>query len=286
MPSGGPPRPPQQLPRRRSAPPAATGGAAQARLARGRGPEPMDIDRPSRSKRGSSARPSPTKAPKKKARSRSMSPAPSRLPKQVSDLRHALRLNVIDGLSWQRAAEGANSASQSVTAGLSAKITKCDVQRYGKKFREEFDEDATLCLARQNLNEALRNNPRDREARAVVVARGILDGLESSKKVELGRSIDKLQLKVAGNPQFNDARVFTDNEEMVMAESINQVSLCGFPFGYEEAQDLIAALAAEFGRPDFVASTEFMRGFQKRTNCIFSALGRSTGRLSRRGPWS
>ena len=204
-----------------------------------------------------------------------MSPAPSRLPKQVSDLRHALRLNVIDGLSWQRAAEGANSASQSVTAGLSAKITKCDVQRYGKKFREEFDEDATLCLARQNLNEALRNNPRDREARAVVVARGILDGLESSKKVELGRSIDKLQLKVAGNPQFNDARVFTDNEEMVMAESINQVSLCGFPFGYEEAQDLIAALAAKMGRPDFVASPEFMRGFEKRTKCIFSARNAS-----------
>ena len=83
--------------------------------------------------------------------------------------------------------------------------------------------------------------------------------------------IDELQLKVPGNPQFNDARVFTDNEEMVMAESINQISLCGFPLGYEEAQDLIAALAAEMGRPDFVASAEFMRGFQKRTGCIFSA---------------
>ena len=231
LPGGGLPRPPAQPPRRRSAPPAATGGAAQARLARGRGPEPMDIDRPSRSKRGSSARPSPTKAPKKKARSRSMSPAPSRLPKQVSDVRLAVRLNVIDGLSWQRAAEEANAASQSVTAGLSAKITKCDVQRYGKKFREAFDEDATLCSARHNLNEALRNNPRDREARAVVVARGILDGLESSKKEQLGRSIDELQLKVPGNPQFSEARVFSDNEEKVMAEFLRQMSLGGFPFG-------------------------------------------------------
>ena len=263
------------MPRRRSAPPAAAAGAAQASLARGRGPEPMDIDRPSRSKRGSSARPSPTKAPTKKARARSVSPVPSRQPKQVQDMRNAVRFNVINGYSLSRAAEEANAASESVKAGLSARITRSDVDRYGEEFRDALETDPSLCIAKSSLMEALKSNSRDREAPAVVTARRIFENIESSTKQRIGKSIDKLQLKVPGNPQFNDARVFTDNEEMVMAESINQVSLCGFPLGYEEAQDLIAALAAKMGRPDFVASTEFMRGFRKRTNCIFSARNAS-----------
>ena len=172
MPSGGLPRPPPPVPRRRSAPPAVAAGAAQASLARGRGPEPMDIDRPSRSKRGSSARPSPTKAPKKKARARSVSPVPSRQPKQVQDMRNAVRLNVINGYSLSRAAEEANAASESVKAGLSVRITRSDVDRYGEEFRDALETDPSLCIAKSSLMEALKSNSRDREAPAVVTARG------------------------------------------------------------------------------------------------------------------
>ena len=275
LPGGGLPRPPAQQPRRRSAPPAATAGAAG--LASGRGRVPMEIDR-ARPKRSSSAPLSPTTVPKQKkvkGRARSVSPAPSRLPKQVVDVRRAVALNVIHGRSYQRAADEANAASESIKAGLCASITASDVRRYGEKFRDALKVDPSLVVARSTLDEALRNNPRDREARAVVVARGVLDSLESSTKERLGRSIDELQLKVPDNPQFSEARVFTDNEEEVMAEIISQMSRCGFPFGYEEAQDLIAELAAKMSRPDFVASKEFMRGFQKRTSCIFSARNAS-----------
>ena len=237
----------------------------------------MEIDRV-RPKRSSSAPLSPTTVPKQKkvkGRARSVSPAPSRLPKQVADVRHAVRLNVLEEFSYQRAADEANAASESVKAGLCASITASDVRRYGKEHRDALLADLSLSSARINLDRALRVARRDESVREVQIARGIFENIESSTKQRIGKSIEKLELKVPGNPKFSEARVFTDNEEMVMAESINQVSRCGFPFGYEEAQDLIAALAAEMGRPDFVASTEFMRGFRKRTNCIFSARNAS-----------
>ena len=275
LPGGGLPRPPAQPPRRRSAPPAAAAGAAG--LASGRGRVPMEIDRV-RPKRSSSAPLSPTTVPKQKkvkGRARSASPMPSRLPKQVVDVQHAVRLNVLEGFSYQRAADEANAASESIKAGLSAKVTDKDVDRYGKKFRDALKVDPSLCIAKSSLMDALKSNPRDREAPAVVTARGIFENIESSAKQQIGKSIDKLQLKVPGNPQFSEARVFTDNEEEVMAEIISQMSCCGFPFGYEEAQDLIAALAAKMNRPDFVASKDFMRGFQNRTGCKFSARNAS-----------
>ena len=237
----------------------------------------MEIDR-APPKRSSSAPLSPTTVPKQKkvkGRTRSTSPVPSRQPKQVQDMRNAVRLNVLEDFSSQRAADEANAASASIKAGLSAKITKSDVERYGKEYRDAVVADLALSSARINLDRALRVARRDESVPEVQIARGIFENIESSTKQRIGKSIDKLQLKRPGNPKFSEARVFTDNEEEVMAEIISQMSLCGFPFGDEEARGLIAELAAKMGRPDFVASTEFMRGFQKRTNCIFSARNAS-----------
>ena len=172
LPGGGAPRPPAQPPRRRSAPPAATAGAAD--LAGGRGRVPMEIDRVP-PKRSSSAPLSPTTVPKQKkvkGRTRSTSPVPSRQPKQVQDMRNAVRFNVINGYSLSRAAEEANAASESVKAGLSARITRSDVDRYGEEFRDALESDPSLCIAKSSLMEALKSNSRDREAPAVVTARG------------------------------------------------------------------------------------------------------------------
>ena len=161
LPGGGLPRPPAQPPRRRSAPPAATAGAAG--LASDRGRVPMEIDR-ARPKRSSSAPLSPTTVPKQKkvkGRARSVSPAPSRLPKQVVDVRRAVALNVIHGRSYQRAADEANAASESIKAGLSAKVTDKDVDRYGKEYRDAVVADLALSSARINLDRALRVARRD-----------------------------------------------------------------------------------------------------------------------------
>ena len=110
------------------------------------------------------------------------------------------------------------------------------MDRYGEEFRDALETDPSLCIAKSSLMEALKSNSRDREAPAVVTARGIFENIESSTKQRIGKSIEKLELKRPGNPKFSEARVFTDNEEMVMAESINQVSLCGFPFGYDAGE--------------------------------------------------
>ena len=235
LPGNGLPRPPAQPPRRRSAPPAATAGAAG--LASGRGRVPMEIDR-ARPKRSSSAPLSPTTVPKQKkvkGRARSASPVPSRQPKQVQDVRCAVRLNVLNDYSSQRAADEANAASASIKAGLSAKITKSDVERYGKEYRDAVVADLALSSARINLDRALRVARRDESVPEVQIARGIFENIESSTKQRIGKAIDKLQLKRPGNPKFSEARVFTDNEEEVMAEIISQMSRCGFPFGYRKS---------------------------------------------------
>jgi hypothetical protein len=232
LPGNGLPRPPAQPPRRRSAPPAATGAAG---LVSGRAP--MEIDR-AQPKRSSSAPLSPTTVPKQKkvkGRARSASPVPSRQPKQVQDVRCAVRLNVLNDYSSQRAADEANAASASIKAGLSAKITKSDVERYGKEYRDAVVADLALSSARINLDRALRVARRDESVPEVQIARGIFENIESSTKQRIGKAIDKLQLKRPGNPKFSEARVFTDNEEEVMAEIISQMSRCGFPFGYRKS---------------------------------------------------
>jgi hypothetical protein len=95
----------------------------------------------------------------------------------VQDMRNAVRLNVINGYSLSRAAEEANAASESVKAGLSARITRCDVDRYGEEFRDALETDPSLCIAKSSLMEALKSNSRDREAPAVVTARGIFENI-------------------------------------------------------------------------------------------------------------
>jgi hypothetical protein len=201
-----------------------------------------------------------------------------RKPKCVDDVRRAVRLHVLKKGEYgcRRAAQEANAANPAVVAGDVAAVTSNDVHRYSQPFLTMVAGDEELSKARSRVEEA--------EARAMSTT----DDLEVLVEVRVAKEVLKqrvvwvsekvaqaiLELKLAqrGNPDLKLQRVFSNDEEWVLATFFEYMSMAGFPLSLPRATELLTSVAKEMGcGEDFKGTAKFVEGLRKRTGKIFGA---------------
>ena len=239
---------------------------------------------PARKSRARSVSPAPKDQPKIK-RSRSASPVPNRSrspprgprkPKLIAELRKAVSLHVLEKNYGHRAAAAAvNMVCPAIKSGEAAEISKQDVERYSEPYKKMLENDVDLAEARAGLSKArelIVSKPHDEDAKvALRVAEGVFTSQTNSARRKIQNAIAEMQLKVNGNKEWQERRVFGDGDEKVVAAFIEHMSKAGFPFGVDMVKDMLADMARQMNIDDFVASEGFMSGFKQRTGNTWGA---------------
>ena len=177
-----------------------------------------------------------TEATMPKKHKRSKSPVPRR-PKEITDLRRGLELFVLenDKFSYRSAAEAANLANPEIAAGTKKAISHIDIHRYGRSLLQQITEDAELNDLRARLEKARDDANLEPEDIKIKVELSVAEELFARhvKRIsdELRLKISQVQFVSAGNPALQTRRAFNDDEEMVLATWLENLSLAGFPLG-------------------------------------------------------
>lgn len=77
-------------------------------------------------------------------------------------------------------------------------------------------------------------------------------------------AVAAVQLQKPGSKFLRDKRIFSDDEELLIAEIVRQSFWSGFGLDKEEFLSFVGQMARKCGLPDFKASVGFYRSFCKR----------------------